>query len=142
DVALQEVVETHLASGAAVTMTVTAGDPRYGGVMAGPDGIVRGFAPPGFVPALPGSASAAGERFHFVGIQAVEVRVFEALRDDEPSETVRGIYPQMAAGQPGSIRTYRTAQPFYDIGTPADYLATAHAFGRADQHGNLRGRDV
>jgi NDP-sugar pyrophosphorylase family protein len=137
DVPLIELIERHTSTGAAVTMTVTAGDLRYGGVMAGADDIVRGFARPEApqapgAPQAPQAPQAPHSRFHFVGIQAVEGRVFEHVRDDQPSETVRGLYPQLVANTNGDVRIYRTAMQFRDIGTPADYLATARSFAPAN----------
>lgn len=135
DVSLADLTRSHVATGAAVTMTVTAGDPRYGGVIADGAGIVRQFAPAG-------TTASAMERCHFVGVQAVERRVFETVADNEPSETVRGLYPQLIAQRPDAIRIHRTAAAFHDIGTSADYLATvralvgngAHTGRRADVH--------
>lgn len=124
DASLTELTDRHVASGARVTMTVTTGDVRYGGVMADAHDVVHGFAPA----AQPAQGSDSLSRFHFVGIQAVESSVFDEVRDDEPAETVRAVYPQLIARKPGAVHIYRTSAEFHDIGTPADYLATTHRF--------------
>ena len=40
---------------------------------------------------------------------------------------MHGIYPDLIAQRPGSVRVMRTAAEFFDIGTPRDYLTTALA---------------
>lgn len=140
---LAELAERHVATGALVTMTVTPGDARYGGVMADDEDIVHGFARS--APQAPRTPQAAPaphaplNRFHFVGIQAVERRVFEQLPDDTPAESVWGIYSELMAETPGAIRIYRTPARFHDIGTPAVYLRTARLL--ADHDGNELGRN-
>ncbi|MEW6323491.1 MAG: hypothetical protein AB1635_20670, partial [Acidobacteriota bacterium] len=47
--------------------------------------------------------------------------------DDRPSESVHGLYPALVAREPGSVRVHASEAAFFDIGTPADYLATALA---------------
>ncbi len=45
DASLAELADRHVATGAKVTMTVTSGDTRYGGVLADDEDVVHGFAP-------------------------------------------------------------------------------------------------
>ncbi len=119
---LQALARAHADSGAAVTMaTVPNPDPaRYGSVYADREGVVRSFGRPGSAP-----PSEDLLRLHFVGIQMVEAGVFSHLSPDEPSESVSKLYPELIASRPGSIRVFETSARFYDIGTPADYLATS-----------------
>lgn len=117
DVSIAAVLDAHAASGALVTMAVIP-NPRpekYGGVAVGEDGAVTGFT-------RPGSARPA---FHFIGVQAVSPRVFEALPDGVPAETVGALYPRLMAERPGSVRAVVTQASFRDIGTPADLLETS-----------------
>ncbi|MGE3273555.1 MAG: sugar phosphate nucleotidyltransferase [Vicinamibacterales bacterium] len=122
DVDLGALTRMHTTSGARVTMAVVAGDvQRYGGVVAGPEGVVTGFA--------------RGKGRHFVGVQAVEADVFAALPDDEPSESVRAVYPALIARAPRAVRTFESAASFLDIGTPADYLATVETLAAREGAG-------
>ena len=112
DVDLRAVASQHVDTNAMVTMAVVDGDPRYNGVVADESGIVRGF----------GRERGA---FHFIGVQAVNASVFAGVSPDRKSETVHGIYPALATGRTGAIRIFHTPEPFHDIGSPRDYLATA-----------------
>jgi mannose-1-phosphate guanylyltransferase len=121
DVDLRAMAASHRASGALVTMAVVPHpDPsRYGGVLVdGPAGdVVRGFT---------GPAPSAGA-LHFVGVQIVAAAAFAGLPAGQPAETVRQLYPDLIARQPGSVRVFRTHAAFHDIGTAADYLAASLA---------------
>lgn len=133
DASLEELTTRHVASGAQVTMTVSPGDIRYGGVMTDEHDIVHGFARAGETdvaraPEAPQARQAPFVRHHFVGIQAVERRAFAQVSPDELSESVWGTYPHLIAEAPGALRVYRTPATFHDIGTPADYLATSRRF--------------
>ena len=109
---LRALASQHVDTNAMVTMAVVDGDPRYNGVVADESGIVRGF----------GRERGA---FHFIGVQAVNASVFAGVSPDQKSETVHGIYPALATGRTGAIRIFHTPEPFHDIGSPRDYLATA-----------------
>jgi NDP-sugar pyrophosphorylase family protein len=154
DCDLRAVARRHLDTGARVTMAVVAGDvDRYGGVLVGPDSIVKGFArgkraaaaiPPTALqsgpPGEPGadaariattrsssidSSAASAEAptcLHFIGVQAADADAFAAVPDDEPSETVRTLYPRLLADNPGAIAAYASAAEFLDVGTPAGYI--------------------
>ncbi|MDE3153905.1 MAG: NDP-sugar synthase [Acidobacteriota bacterium] len=135
DVDLAAMSAAHRASGALVTMAVVPHpDPaRYGGVLAGPGGDVRGFT---------GPDPSAGA-WHFVGVQLASRSAFETLTPGVPEETVRRLYPALIARQPGCVRIFATQASFRDIGTPADYLAASLAVAAADGGRALpAGRDV
>jgi NDP-sugar pyrophosphorylase family protein len=108
DCGLKAVAAQHVETGAAVTMAVI---PRQldRAVIADETGIVTGFGP-------------GGE--HFIGVQALDARALTAVREDVPSETVKELYPALIAERPGSVRVYRSAAEFLDVGTPEDYLET------------------
>jgi NDP-sugar pyrophosphorylase family protein len=78
-------------------------------VLADADGVVTGFGP--------GSE-------HFIGVQAVDARAFAAVPGDEPSETVKALYPALIAERRDGVRVYRSNAEFLDVGTAADYLET------------------
>lgn len=119
-------LDRHRASGAVATLAVTPhpAPHRYGGVLADPGGRVAGFAPAG-------AATGADAPWHFVGVQIVEAAVFRDLPDGVPAATVGGLYDTLlAAGRPMAV--HEVAGPFHDIGTPADYVATAQAVAAAE----------
>ncbi|MBA3269715.1 MAG: NTP transferase domain-containing protein [Acidobacteria bacterium] len=115
DCDLHAVATHHVRTAACVTMAVVPGDvARYGGVLVDSTGAVRGF----------GAASAGTRAQHFIGVQAVKAGVFAALPDDQPSETVRPLYPQLIRQQPGGVVAFESAAEFLDVGTARDYLDT------------------
>lgn len=128
DVDLPSIAARHVETNALVTMAVVDGRPQYNGVIAEPNGIVRGFG------REPGA-------FHYIGIQAVNASVFAGVDPDVRSETVHGIYPALIAGRPGAIRTFHTDAEFFDIGSPRDYLSTAIALAQREGAPLDRGRD-
>jgi NDP-sugar pyrophosphorylase family protein len=94
---LAALAKSHRDSGALVTMAVLGGKAlvtRYGGVVTDARGAVHGFVPKG--PAAVG--------YHFVGVQMVHPSVFARLAPDAPAETTRGVYRDLVAERPGSIR--------------------------------------
>jgi mannose-1-phosphate guanylyltransferase len=116
DVNIAELVADHRSSGALVTMAVIPNtEPqKYGGVSADAEGRFREFVPRG----------STKPSFHFVGVQVAEPSAFESVPTNTPYE-VRALYTDLAAAELGSVRVFRTAASFLDIGTPADYLHTA-----------------
>jgi NDP-sugar pyrophosphorylase family protein len=125
EVDLTALAASHRESGALVTLAVLADRAlvtRYGGVVTDAQGIVHGFVPKG--------ASAVG--YHFVGVQMVHPSVFAGLPLNEPAETTRGVYRDVIAERPGSIRAFLAAGAFWDVGTPADYLEAALAIAKRE----------
>lgn len=121
DVDLTALAAQHASSGALVTMAVIPNSwpERYGGVVTDSRGIVYGFAPRG----------SPAAKYHFVGVQIANSSVFAALPEDEPAESVGGVYRSLIAEQRGSVRAFLADAPFYDVGTPAGYLNTALSIG-------------
>jgi mannose-1-phosphate guanylyltransferase len=115
DCDLRAVATHHLDTGARVTMAVVDGDvQRYGGVIVEDGDRVCGFGKP----------AANARAYHFIGVQAVDASVFAALPDDQPSETVKMLYPQLIAQQADAVRLFHSDAEFLDVGTASDYLAT------------------
>ena len=127
---LRALAASHAGSGAAVTLAVAPhpAPDRYGGVRVGGDGRVRRFAPAGDGPAD-----------HFVGVQIVEAAVFADLPAGRPAATVGGLYDELLRsadrGGAGTVRARRFEDEFFDVGSPADYLAASAAVARREGHG-------
>ncbi|MCC7009306.1 MAG: NTP transferase domain-containing protein [Acidobacteria bacterium] len=132
DVDVPALVAAHAASSARVTMAVVPNvqPEQYNGIAATPQHEVTGFVPRG--------ERAVGS-WHFVGVQVVDAAVFAALPDGVAADTVHGIYRDLVAGSPGTIRVWPAARPFIDVGTPADYLRTALRFGAPTAAGDAAG---
>jgi mannose-1-phosphate guanylyltransferase len=114
---LGALVRAHEASAALVTMTLVPNlwPERYGGVLVDAGGAITGFTRRG----------EARPSYHFVGSQCAARSVFAALEDGVAAESVNGVYRELLASRPGSIRAFITDAPFDDIGTPADYVSTS-----------------
>lgn len=121
DLAVAPMAAAHASSQALVTIALIPNrEPeRYGGARLDAHGHVIGFAPRG--------EEAAGS-YHVIGVQAAQAEAFAGLNDGEPVNSVRGLYEQLIATKPGSIRGYVCEASFWDIGTPEDYSATDAAF--------------
>jgi mannose-1-phosphate guanylyltransferase len=119
EVPLGPFCDAHRRLGAEVTMALVPNPApdHYNGVVLDDEDQVIGFR----------SKGRAEGTWHFVGIQIAAASIFAGLGDGEPAETVAGIYRDMVARRPGSIRGWRLALPFIDVGTPRDYLEAALA---------------
>ncbi len=123
DLDLAAMAAAHAASGALATLAlVPNSDPaHYGGVSVDDRGLVTGFCPKG----------PANRGLHFIGVQIVEAEVFSGVDPGAPSQTIGGVYDDLIARSPGSVRAFLSRASFRDIGTAADYLATCLDLGRA-----------
>jgi NDP-sugar pyrophosphorylase family protein len=128
DIDLPALVARHVDTNAQVTMAVVDGDPRYNGVIADDTGIIQGFG-------------RSDRALHFIGIQAVNAAVFAGVDPTARSETVHGFYPALIVARPGAIRTFHVRNPFFDIGSPSDYLSTARALSARERRPLDRGED-
>jgi len=63
--------------------------------------------------------------------------VFAGLPDGEAAESVSGIYRPIVEGRSSRIAAFICDVAFRDVGTPADYLATAVALSREEGHGEV-----
>jgi mannose-1-phosphate guanylyltransferase len=124
EVDLVKLAAQHTETQALVTMAVIENrwPERYGGVVTDSRGVVYGFVPRG----------SPAAKYHFVGVQIAHPSVFAQLPADEPAETVGGLYPRLIASKPGSIRAFLADVDFWEVGTPADYLAAALSIGRRE----------
>jgi mannose-1-phosphate guanylyltransferase len=135
DVDLSAVTAAHASSGALATLALVPNrEPlKYGGVLLDDGGAVRGFVRSG--PGAEGS-------FHFVGVQVVEAAGFRSLRDGRAASSIGGIYDELIAARPGSIRGFLSEAVFHDIGTVADYWKTSFAIAGSPDARGWQGHDV
>jgi NDP-sugar pyrophosphorylase family protein len=117
DLDLTALTRAHAASGALVTMAGVAARAGYNALRV-VKGTFAGVIPAG---AIAGAGAAAA---HFIGVQVAERRAFERLAPDAAADSVRGLYPELAAGDAGTVRVHVTGATFHDVGTPAEYLRT------------------
>lgn len=122
NVPLGDVIDTHTRSGAAVTMALVPhpAPGRYGGVHVNDAGLVDRFTAR--------TDAADGPLWHYIGVQVVEAGVFADLPDNEPAESVGGVYRPLV--EKGLVAAHRSDAMFRDIGRPVDYLDTAFAVAR------------
>ena len=125
DVDLVQLADTHAASGALVTLALVPNREflRYGGVRVDPQGRVTGFIRRG--PAAEGS-------YHYIGVQMVDGRVFDAVEPGAAASSIGGIYDALIGSQPDRVRAVISDAAFFDVGTPADYWRTSQAFAAAE----------
>jgi mannose-1-phosphate guanylyltransferase len=113
---------SHRASGAEVTLAVTAADlSRYNALLGDESGGFAGIASRG-TQLLPSSAHTA---WHFVGVQAVNASAFAGIDPARPSDSLREVYPRLVEARAAAVRLFQSGGLFHDVGTPADYLNTA-----------------
>ena len=119
---LAALVDDHRRSGALVTMAVVphVEPQKYRGIAADSSGRVLGFV----------DRESSRPSFHFVGVQVVEAAAFAQVPPDTVYESVAQLYPALLNAHPGAIRVFPAGEEFDDIGTPADYLATALRYAR------------
>jgi mannose-1-phosphate guanylyltransferase len=118
DVNLRGLVESHVETGALVTMALVpnAKPLQYSGIKLDEHGRMIGVAPRG--PAAAGS-------FHFFGVQIASRSVFADLPVRQPVSSIGGCYDALLAREPGAIRGLVTDARYWDIGTVADYWQTS-----------------
>jgi len=116
DLNLEALADRHAQLGALVTMALieNPAPARYGGVVVGDDGWIRGFTRSG--------GDAGGH--HFIGAQIVEAEAFADLPDGEPAESVNGLYRDLLEPQRSRLGGFVSRAGFLDVGTPRDYLDT------------------
>jgi mannose-1-phosphate guanylyltransferase len=121
DVNLAALADAHAASGALVTLALVPNRDfmRYGGVLLDAAGRITGFARRG--PSSEGSG-------HFVGVQVVDGRVFDAVQPGDAASSIGGVYDALIAAQPGAVRGLLCDAEFWDVGTVEDYWRTSQAF--------------
>ena len=100
DVDLDRLADAHAASGALVTLALVPNREflRYGGVQVDAQGRVTGFVRRG--PSAEGS-------HHFVGVQMVDGRVFDAVEPGAAASSIGGIYDALIAVAAGPRQGFR-----------------------------------
>jgi len=135
DCDLAALIDRHEASRARVTMALVPGDvARYGGAVVGNDGFVQGFV-------RAREVQTGATVLHFIGVQAATAEAFAGLPDNEPSEIVKTLYPQLIAARPGSVAAYTSDAEFLDVGTARDYLDTVRLIAGREGRPFDRGED-
>jgi NDP-sugar pyrophosphorylase family protein len=132
DVNVPALTAAHTESDAIVTLAlVPNSEPlKYGGVRLDAGSRVTGFVPRG--------PSAAGS-YHFLGVQVAHADAFRRAPADQAINSIGGVYDQLLASRPGSIKGFVTDAAFWDVGTISDYWSTSLAF---IENGQRRGRNV
>jgi len=122
DVNIAELAADHASSGAVVTLALVPNREfeRYGGVELDEEGRVRAFVPRG-----PGARGS----YHFIGVQVAHRSVFESLPDNQPVNSIGGVYDALLGR--GAVRGFVCDARFFDVGTPADYWHTVRSFAGA-----------
>lgn len=115
---LAAMIACHERTGAEVTLAIVPNPSpgHYNGIVRDDDDRLLAIVP---------KARATADTWHFVGVQIVNTSIFRALADHVPAETTGGLFPEMMAERPGSVRGWRVDAPFLDVGTPRDYLRAA-----------------
>jgi len=121
DLDLSSLARAHAAAEPLVTMALVpnAEPDRYGGVRLDEGGRVTQFVARG---------DAARGSFHFIGVQIASPDAFADVPTGTGARSVGGVYDQLVARRPGSIRGFVSEASFWDIGTVADYWRTSVAF--------------
>lgn len=133
DVDLEGLADAHEGWNALVTLALVPNrEPlRYGGVKLDAKGAVTGFV---------GRGPAAADSFHFVGPQVVQAEVFQSIPPGTVAKTIGGVYDELIARRPGSVRGYVSNASYWDIGTIADYWSTWWTL--ADPQSGASGRSI
>jgi len=124
DLDLPALVAAHESLQPLVTMAVTAARPGYNALLVDAGGGFAGVRPAG---ASQDCAAAGLQPVHFMGVQIVERRAFASLPPRTAAETVKTLYPALAARDRHALRVWPTTASFFDVGTPAEYLRTTQA---------------
>jgi mannose-1-phosphate guanylyltransferase len=118
---LHALAENHRQTGALVTIAVVPNQwpERYGGLVLDATGRFHSVVPRG----------SPVRSYHVVGVQMAHPTAFAHLPLNEPAESISGIYRSLVAHDLGAVRAFLCAADFWDVGTPADYLAASGSIG-------------
>lgn len=140
DIDLADLAAAHVESGALATLAVAPADlSHYNALLADAGRALLGSALRGTDTA---TLPAGSHPWHFVGVQAVDARAFAGVAPDRPSDIIRELYPALVASRPGAVRVHPVTGTFVDVGTPADYLATALRLAASGDGTDDRGADA
>jgi mannose-1-phosphate guanylyltransferase len=117
--ALEEIIEAHVGSGALATITLTPVEdpPRYGLVEVDHELRMRRFVEKPAVDEVRTSLINAG-------IYVLERKVLNMIPEGREVSIEREIFPELQAM--GKLRAYVSSAYWRDIGTPHSYLAASH----------------
>lgn len=122
DVDLAALADAHIRHRAVVTLAAIEPRRGYNALATDDDGaLVRVTAWPGH----PSHTDRHLRHGHFIGVQVAERTAFDDAPAAQPSETLKWLYPRLLAANPASVRVWHSDAAYHDIGSPADYLATA-----------------
>jgi NDP-sugar pyrophosphorylase family protein len=109
DVDLGALHDAHVSSNALITLALTENTTpeRYGGVLLDEDSHVVGFVPRG----------SKTVSFHLIGVQVACAEAFASLPAGRPLNSVGGVYDELIAKRPGSMKGFVAEAVFWDIGT-------------------------
>jgi len=118
---VQALADAHARHDALVTLALVPNREfnRYGGVLLDDSQAVTGFVPRG-----PG----ANGSYHYIGVQIANAAAFDAVPRGGAARSIGGVYDDLIASRPGSVRGHVSDAEFWDIGTVTDYWRTARAF--------------
>lgn len=140
DLDLAALAAAHAAHRPLVTMASTPdARPGYNALAVDGDGRFAGVTRAGLAP---DEALARHRHVHFIGVQVAERAAFADASPDQPSESLKALYPALVGRDPAAVRVRPSAVAFHDIGTPADYLATVRTVAAAEGRALDRGDNV
>lgn len=124
DVDLHALAANHRETGALVTIAVIPNDKpdRYGGLIVDSIGRFHSVVPPG----------SQVRSYHVVGVQMAHPSAFARLPVNEPAESIGALYKELVSENRGHVRAFLCGADFWDVGTPADYLAACLSIGKAE----------
>ena len=132
NVDLRALAENHRETGALVTIAVIPNDrpDRYGGLIVDARGRFHSVVPPG----------SHVRSYHVVGVQIAHPSAFARLPLNQPAESIGSLYKELVKENLGHVRAFLCAADFWDVGTPADYLAACLSIGKDEGHPTQLGR--
>lgn len=139
NVDLRALAEAHLSHRPQVTMATIDPRPGYNALLSDAPGTLVGVTPWRGVVTEPCRHLSHG---HFIGVQVAERSAFAAAPANEPSDTMKWLYPRLLAADATSVRVWHSDASYHDIGSLADYRRTALAMSATEAGRSATGRDV
>ena len=124
NVDLPALADYHRSTGALVTIAVVPNrwPAKYGGLVVDATGRFHSAVPRG----------SHVRSYHVLGVQIAHPSAFAKLDPDTPADSIRGVYPQLVAENPGAVRAFLCEADFWDVGTAGDYFDASAAIGRRE----------
>ena len=132
NVDLRALAENHRETGALVTIAVIPNDrpDRYGGLIVDSTGRFHSVV----------SRGSHVRSYHVVGVQMAHPSAFARLPLNQPAESIGSLYKELVKENLGHVRAFLCAADFWDVGTPADYLAACLSIGKDEGNVTQLGR--